>query len=178
MNITDKLANINKVIMTQPQLSSTERAAYEQIRARLHRAQGRRRSAKKYGDAAKLAAAERAVARAEEARAAFVLPHVDHLWAPTRIVAKFESHWGGPGVAGVHLQECEMVLDHKDLSGPSYRTARVLKDEGGPPTNPRSAPDIMGVAWFAIREQIERGKIVVIETQPADPTLAQPKVAS
>jgi hypothetical protein len=55
-----------------------------------------------------------------------------------------------------------MVLDHKDLSGPSYRTVRVLKDEGGPPANARSAPDRMGVAWFAIADQIRRGHIVVL----------------
>ena len=61
-----------------------------------------------------------------------------------------------------------MVLDHKDLSGPSYRTVRVLKDEGAPPTNARSAPDVMGVAWFAIADQIKRGQIVVLgEEEPS-----------
>jgi hypothetical protein len=100
--------------------------------------------------------------RAKEAREALVRPQVGHLWAPARIIGKFEGRWSGPSVSGRHFQECEMVLDHKDLSGPQYRTVRVLRDEGAPPTNARAAPDTMGVAWCALAEQIKRGQIVVL----------------
>ena len=163
-----KLANIATIVTAQPQLSSGEREEYERIRARLQRAESDRRRAEKRGDAKKLAAAERAITRAKQFREAFVQPRVGQLWAPARIVGKFEHPWHGPSGTGLHYQECEMVLDHKDLSGPSYRTVRVLKDEGGPPTNARSAPNGMGVAWFAIAEQIKRGKIVVLgEEEPS-----------
>lgn len=166
--ITDKLARIDTALAKQPQLSTAERAEYDRIWERLRRAKSDRRRAEKRGDAKKLAAAERAIVRATEARETLVLPHVGHLWAPARIIGKFESRWSGPGVAGSHVQECEMVLDHKDISGPEYRTVRVLKDEGAPPTNARSAPTVMGVAWFAVKEQIERGKIVVLgEEEPS-----------
>lgn len=111
--------------------------------------------------------AERAIARAREARDVIVAPHVSHLWAPMRVICKFEGHWHGPSGAGIHRQECEMILDHKDLSGPSFRTVRVLRDDGGPPTGARSAPSIMGVAWFAIANEIQRGKIVVLGEEEA-----------
>lgn len=148
-----------------PKLSDAERAEYNRVSARLRRADTDRRRAEKRGDAQKLAAAERSLARAREARDAIVASHVSHLRAPARIIAKFEGHWRGPSGAGIHRQECEMVLDHKDLSGPSYRTVRVLKDEGGPPTNAHHAPDGMGVAWFAIADQIQRGQIVVLDEE-------------
>ena len=162
MSTAGKLAGITKILATQPQLSAAERDEYDQILARLSRAEGDRRRAQKRGDAKKLAAAERAVTRAKQFREAFVGPWIGPLWAPTRIIATFEGHWHGRSGSGVHLQECEMILDYKDLSGPSYRTVRVLKDEGGPPTDARSAPDVMGVAWFAIGEQIKRRQIVVL----------------
>jgi hypothetical protein len=162
--VTDKLAAIQRILAHQPQLSGADREEYDRIWARLARASTDKRRAEKRGDAKKLAAAERAIARAKQARDAIVDPHVANLWAPARIVATFEGHWHGKSGAGIHRHECEMVLDHKDLSGPNYRTVRVLKDEGGPPTNARSAPDIMGVAWYAIAEQIERGKIVVLDS--------------
>jgi hypothetical protein len=155
MTATEKLAPL-------PTILPTERAAYDRICSRLRRAEGDLRRAKERGDANKLAAAERAIARATEAREAFVEPRVGHLWAPARIIGKFEGHWHGVSGNGIHRHECEMVLDHKALSGPHYRTVRVLKDEGAPPTNARSAPDSMGVAWFAIAEQIKRGQIVVV----------------
>lgn len=145
----------------RPQLLGDARAEYDRIRDRLHRAEGDLRRAKQRGDAKKLAAAERAIMRAKETRDALVRPQVGHLWAPARIIGKFEGRWGG---SGRHFQECEMVLDHKDLSGPQYRTVRVLLDAGGPPTNAHSAPDAMGVAWFALAEQIKRGQIVVLAT--------------
>ncbi len=168
MTTADKLKSIPAILATQPQLSGAEREEYERICARLHRVESDLRRAKKLGDPKKLAVVERAVTRATAARDAFVSPRVGQLWAPARIVGRFESHWRGPSGSGVHHQECEMVLDHKDLSGPSYRTVSVLKDEGGPPTNARSAPDAMGVAWFALAEQIERGKIVVLgEEEPS-----------
>lgn len=146
----------------QPKLSPADQQEHERIWKRLHRAEGELRRATKHGEAKKVAAAERAVARTKAAREAFVEPRVAHLTAPARIIGKFESRWSGPDVAGIHRQECEMVLDHKDISGPQYRTVRVLKDEGGPPTNARSAPSLMGVAWFALWEQIKIGKIVVL----------------
>jgi hypothetical protein len=166
--IAEGLARIDAKLAQQPQLSLIERAEHDRIWERLRRAKADHRRAAKRGDAKKLAAAERAIERAKQAREAFALPRVGHMWAPARIIGKFESRWSGPGVAGNHVQECEMVLDHKDLSGPEYRTVRVLKDEGGPPTNPRSAPATMGVAWFAINDQIQSGKITVL-TVPTVP---------
>jgi hypothetical protein len=162
MNTTDKLAPISAIRMAPPQLSAADHAEYASINARLQRTGSDLRRATKLGDAKKLAAAERALARATAARNAFVTPRVGHLPAPARIIGKFESRWSGPNNAGRHFQECAMVLDHKDLSGPQYRTVRVLLDIGGPPTNARSAPDTMGVAWSAIAEQIKCGKIVVL----------------
>lgn len=168
-SITDKLKSIETILAVQPQLSGADRETYDRIWARLARALSDKRRAEKRGDAQKLAAAERAIARAKQAREEFVNPRVGQLWAPTRIIAKFKALWSGPsGSSGFHHHECEMVLDHKDLSGPNYRTVRVLKDEGAPPTNARSAPDTMGVAWFAIAEQIKRGQIVVLgEEEPS-----------
>ena len=156
------LSHITPIRPARPQLSGADRAEYDRIWARLHRAESDKRRALKRGDAKKLAAAERAIARARAARDALVNPHVSHLWAPARIIGKSEGHWSGPGVSGIHHQECEMVLDHKDLSGPEYRTVRVLRDEGGPPLNARNPPDTMGVAWFALADQIRSGKIVVL----------------
>jgi hypothetical protein len=121
--------------------------------------------AKKRADEKKAASAERSLTNARVALKDFLSPKVDHLWAPMRIIAKFKQAWSGPGVAGFHVHECEMVLDRKDLSGPHYRTVRVLKDENGPPTNARSAPTSMGVAWFAISEQIKRGQIIVLDEE-------------
>ena len=166
--VADKLAHINALVASQPQLSGAERAEYDRIWDRLRRAEGDKRRAVKRGDAKKLAAAERTLTRAKQFREAFVQPRVGHFWAPTRIIYKTDGHWSGPSGSGIHRWECEMVLDHKDLSGPEYRTVRVLKDDGGPPTNARSAPDMMGVAWFAINEQIKGGNIVVLgEEEPS-----------
>ena len=168
MTIADSLARIDKRATSGPQLSTAERQEYERICTRLSRASADRRRAEKRSDAKKLAAAERAITRAKQFREAFVNPRVGHLWAPARIIGKFEGRWSGPSGSGAHHQECEMILDHKDLSGPSYRTVRVLRDEGAPPTNARSAPDVMGVAWFALAEQIKSGKIVVLgEEEPS-----------
>lgn len=165
MTITEKLANIEKLATSGPQLSGSERAEYERICNRVSRASADLRRAKKRGDEKKAASAERSLANASALRAEFLAPKVGHLWAPVRIIAKFKHLWRGPGVSGFHVHECEMVLDRKDLSGPHYLTVRVLKDEDGPPTNARSAPDSMGVAWFAITEQIERGQIVVLSAE-------------
>jgi hypothetical protein len=168
--IADKLANIEKIVASSPQsqLSDAERTEYDRIWARLARAESDKRRAVKRGDEKKLAAAERAITRAKQFREAFVQPRIGQLWAPARIIYKTEGHWSGPSGAGIHRWECEMVLDHKDMSGPEYRTVRVLKDEGGPPTKARSAPDTMGVAWWAIREQIQSGRIVVLgEEEPS-----------
>lgn len=168
MTIAEKLANIEKIAASGPQLSGSERAEYDRIWNRIARASADLRRAKKRGDEKKATSAERSLANASAMRDEFLAPKVGHLWAPVRIIAKFEGHWHGRSGSGVHRHECEMVLDHKDLSGPSYRTVRVLKDEGGPPTNAHSAPDVMGVAWFAIAEQIKRGQIVVLgEEEPS-----------
>ena len=160
--VVDKLRHIDALRASRPQLLGTDREAYDRLWARLARASSDKRRAAKIGDAKKLAAAERAIARAKEARDALVAPAVGHLWAPARIIAKFEGHWHGKSGTGVHRYECEMILDYKDLSGPQYLTVRVLKNEGAPPTNARSAPDMMGVAWFAIADQIKCGRIVVV----------------
>lgn len=165
--VAEFLAHVDAIEAAAPKLSDAERAKYNQVCKRLHRADTDRRRAEKRGDAQKLAAAERALARARDARDAIVGPHVGHLPAPARIVGKFESRWSGPSGSGIHRQECEMVLDHKDLSGPHYRTVRVLKDEGGPPTNARPAPSIMGVAWEALTDQIKNGRIVVLNEEVA-----------
>lgn len=145
-----------------PQLSGSERVEYDRLYNRVSRASADLRRAKKRADAKKTASAERSLANANAALKEFLSPKVDHLWAPVRIIGKFEGHWHGKSGAGIHRHECEMILDRKDLSGPYYRTVRVLKDEGAPPTNARSAPDTMGVSWHYIKEQIKRGQIVVL----------------
>jgi len=152
MTIAEGLANIEALRASQHQLSDADRAEYERICTRLDRANCDLRRAKNKGDTKKIATAERAIARHTEARKAFVEPRVGPLWAPARIIARFSARWSGPSGVGMHHHECEMVLDHKDISGPSYRTVRVLRDEGGPPTNARGAPDTMGVAWFAVAD--------------------------
>ena len=161
-SIAEGLAKIEAIRAQQPQLSPDENLEHDLIHKRLYRAEGDLRRAKNCGDAKKTATAERAVARHKAALQAFVEPRVGHLWAPERIIAKSEGRWSGPSGRGVHRQECEMVLDHKDISGPSYRTVRVVKDEGGPPTNARQPFQVMGVAWYAIEDQIRRGAIVVL----------------
>lgn len=161
--IVEGLVNIEKLATSGPQLSGSERTEYERICKRVDRAATTFRRETKRGDDKKRAAAERALANAKALRAEFLAPKVDHLWAPARIIYKTEGRWSGPSGSGVHRWECEMVLDEKDLSGPSYRTVRVLKDAGGPPTNAHSAPDSMGVAWFAITDQIKRGDIIVLD---------------
>lgn len=149
----------------QPQLSAAEHAQYERLGKSLSRARAALAREKKRGDAKKIASAERSLANALARRAAFVTPKVEHLACPTRIIAKFDAHWHGSSGTGIHHHECEMILDYKDIAGPNYKTVRVWKDEGAPPTNARGAPDAMGVAWWAIEEQIARGKIVVLDEE-------------
>jgi hypothetical protein len=156
------IAAIETRAASAPSLSGSERAEYERIEKRVSRASADLRRAQKRGDEKKAASAERALANAKAGLKEFLAPKVDHLWAPARIIAKFEGHWHGKSGNGIHRHECEMILDHKDLSGPQYRTVRVLKDEGAPPTNARSAPDSMGVSWLYIQEQINCGQIVVL----------------
>jgi hypothetical protein len=166
--VKNPLAHIQALQAKQPQLDAAERVEYDQLCNRLRRAEGDLRRATKRQDAKKIATAERAITRAKAWRDTFVNRRVGHLPAPARIISKFEGHWSGPSGSGVHHHACEMVLDHKDISGPQYRTVRVLRDEGGPPTNARNAPYSMGVAWFALADQIERGKIVVLgEEEPS-----------
>lgn len=165
MTIADLLATIEKAAASGPQLSGSEREEYERISKRLHRAETTLRRAIKCEDKQKTLSAGRSAANARAKRDEFLAPKVSHLWAPARIVYKSEGHWSGPSGSGIHRHEVEMMLDHKDLSGPEYRIVRVLKDEGGPPTNARSAPSIMGVAWFAIADHVKTGKIVVIDEE-------------
>lgn len=157
--LIDKLRSSDAARAKRPQLLGTDRENYDRICARLARASRDKRRAEKRGNTKNLATAERAITRAKETRDALLVPAVGHLWAPARIIAKFNAHWG---TSGIHHHACEMVLDHKDLPGPEYRTVRVLKDEGGPPTNARSAPDVMGIAWSAINDHIRSGQIVVL----------------
>lgn len=166
MTIADKLAAIEKRASSGPQLSGSERTEYERLDKRVSRASANLRRAQKRGDEKKAASAERSLANAKAGLKEFLSPKVDHLWAPARIIGKFEGHWHGKsGTSGIHRHECEMVLDSKDLSGPQYRTVRVLKDEGAPPTNARSAPHTMGVSWIYLQEQIQGGKIVVLAAE-------------
>jgi len=162
-SIADKLAHIEKLARSGPQLSGSDRDEYARICNRSHRASADLRRAKKRGDAKKAASAERALTNAEALRDEFLAPKVGHLWAPARIIAKSEGPWHGPSGKGIHRQACEMILDHKDLSGPQYRTVSVVKDEGGPPTNARAPFQVMGVAWHAIADEIKRGSIVVLD---------------
>jgi len=162
------MTSIDKIIalsQSQPRLDAADSAAYDKIYARLRRAEGDLRRATKRADAKKIELAKRAIARARDARDAFCAPRVGHLYAPQHVIAKFEAHWSGPSGSGIHRQECEMVLDHIDISGPQYRTTRVLKDEGGPPTGARGAPGLLGVAWFAVRDHIDRGVLVVLDEE-------------
>lgn len=170
-SITEGLSRIEAAVASQPKLSREEYVEYQQICTRLERVKGDLRRAKNKSlrggageaDTKKIAAAERGVEKHTATFKALVDPHVGHLWAPTRIIAKSEGRWSGPSGQGIHYQECEMVLDHKDLSGPSYRTVRVIKDVGGPPTDARQPFQVMGVAWHAIEDQIRRGDIVVVD---------------
>lgn len=150
-----------------PKLNAAERAEYERIDARLSRARADLRRATKRGDIKKVAAAERAINKASAAYDAFVYPRVARLRAsaPQRIIAQFEGRWRGPSGPGIHMQVCEMVLECLELHGPQYRTVRVVSDVGGPPTCARSAPDNMGVAWFAIADQIASGRMKIIDEE-------------
>lgn len=165
LSITEKLARLEKLATSGPQLAKAEREEYERISKRLHRAEGELRRAIQREDKQKTLSAGRSVANARAMRDEFLAPKVNRLWAPQRIVYKSEARWSGPSGSGVHRHEVEMVLDHKDLSGPEYRIVRVLKDEGGPPTNARNAPSIVGVAWFAVADHVKTGKIVVLDEE-------------
>ena len=163
-NFTEFRAHVEAIQAALPRLSEMEYAQYEKICTRLQRAEADKRRGTKRDDAKTIAAADRAIARATAARDALIKPYVDPRWAPSRIIYKSDAYWTGPaGGWGKHHQECEMVLDHKDLSGPTYRTVRVLKDEGAPPTNARPPFQIVGVAWHAIRPQIDRGHLIVLD---------------
>jgi hypothetical protein len=159
------LAHVDAAAAAAPLLSGPEREEYERVCKRLSRAESELRRAIKREDKQKTLSAGRSVARAREARDAFLAPRVNHLAAPARIIYRCAAPWSGPSGSGVHCHEVEMMLDHKDVSGPEYRIVRVLKDEGGPPTNARGAPSIVGVAWFAIADHVKTGKIVVIDEE-------------
>ena len=153
------------VTQSEPQLSAAERQEYELIRKRLDRAFAEKRRGEKRGDRRTIESADRAIARHTEARDAFVQPRVAHLYAPAMIEASWDSPWRSGEVRGVHHQACLMVLDHLEISGPLYKTVKVLADYGGPPATaafkPQGAPTAMGIAWFAVREHIATGKIKV-----------------
>lgn len=158
----DELRHAPVTYTRHPQLLGPHRLAYDQICARLTRARKAKRRAERQGDEKKLTAATHAIAQATGVRDALLAPAVGHLWAPARIIAKLERPWRGRSGTGIHRHVCEMVLDHKDLPGPEYRTVRVLIDEGGPPARARLAPDKMGIAWSALADQIRCGRIVVL----------------
>jgi hypothetical protein len=104
------------------------------------------------------------------------LDRIDHLVRtneptmepPARIQYTTKQPWRGDGMTGWHIHVVEMKLDRIDPSGPHYVTTKVISDEGGPPKNPRSAPTAMGVAWFALPDQIRDGHIIPLlpETTP------------
>jgi len=159
------LAKIEERLARQPQLTAEQRAEYEKIRDREIRAAGALRTARRKDDAIVIATAERRIAKARAAADAFAAPFLANLpTAPLRILATFKGAWSGPnGTNGMHVQVCEMVLDRCEISGPKYQTVRVISDEGGPATTwARKAPSSMGVAWFAIGDQIARGDIKVL----------------
>lgn len=150
-SIAAKLARI--AAKNSPRLTHDEIAVWDKINHRLARTAADLRRATKRGDAKQIATAERARARAEAARDAFVAPRVSGLGdLPKRILYRTAQPWSGPSGHGVHHHEVEMVFDYADISGPHYRTVRVLKDEGGPPTGARGACTGFGIAWFAIGE--------------------------
>jgi hypothetical protein len=90
---------------------------------------------------------------------------------PKRIQYTTRSPWTDreTGKTWWHVQVVEMRLDHETPTGPQYVTTKVIADTGAPPRNPRSAPTAMGVAWFALQEQIDRGYIIPIAVQQGEP---------
>ncbi len=162
-DIAEALARKPRAGGASPTLSSAESASIQKIYTRSDRANGDLRRAQKLGDAKKIASAQRAIARAQDAMAAIENPKISHLWAPRRIRYTSASPWRGPTGQGMHRYEIEMVLDHKNISGPQYRKVRVISESGAPPTGSREAPEVMGTAWHALQDSIDRGDIVVIE---------------
>lgn len=149
--------------MNGPTLTPAERIEWDKICRRVARASTDLRRANKRGDAELVAKAERAMARARAARDAFCVPRCAGLNPPRRLRVKSEWPWSGKSGSGMHVIVTEMVLDHVEIVGPYYRHVRTISDVGGPPTNRRGAPDSMGVAWFAVEDQIARGHYTVIE---------------
>lgn len=172
-DIRGKLAEIERLHQENPLLTPEQRAWWEKYDRAVCRARAAlRRAKKRCGEnsmSSEVEKAEAALDRAKERKRRFVEPLVAHLWAPKKIRAVFESRWGGggmrPGPYGVHVQTCDMVLDEVDINGPQYRTVAVVSDVGGPPTNARKPPHIMGVAWFAVADQIKRGAMIPLDEE-------------
>lgn len=154
---------VNASRAAAPVLTPTEQAEYRKITDSVCRANALVRRARKRTDSATLAKAEQAQERARARLAAFCDPRCVHLSAPKRIIFRTHAPWTGPnGTKGDHRFKVEMVLDHVDISGPSYRYVRTISETGAPSTFARSAPTIMGVAWFALADQIKTGHMEVI----------------
>ncbi len=154
------IALIDQHVADQPRLTADQRAEHERLQKRLQRADCDNRKRPTEKTAAK-------VAKVRAEISAFAAPFIAHYPAPpARILQTTRSPWGRNGVGtygvdhGVHDIMVEMVLDGLELSGPQYRTVRCVSDMGGPPVNPRGPCTSMGVAWFAIADQIKRGAIV------------------
>lgn len=146
-----------------PLLTEAQRVEWERIQTRVARANATLRRARKRGDEVEIGKAKRAHERACEARARFCEPLTAGLYAPTRVRATFEHRWFSHPVVGQHVFVVEMVLDRRDISGPQYRTVRVISEVGAPPTGARSAPTCSGIAWFAVRDVISSGRYIVLD---------------
>lgn len=141
-------------------LTAEENAQCNALRERLHRAKTAIRRATKRNDAAGLVKANAAKDRATAALTAFTVQLGIFPTPPQRIRYITEARWTYGATHGTHRHDIEMVLDHLDVSGPEYRTVRVIGETGAPPQNPRPACDIMGIAWFAIPDAIREGRLI------------------
>jgi hypothetical protein len=161
--IADGLAKIERIRASAPMLTDVQRADYERICARVHRASATLRRATKKVDAKAIAAAERSLAKARAQRDAFVAPLLVGFNAPERIRVTCSAAWTAQGNSGIHVHEIECILDHVDIGGPEYKRVAVISESGRPPfEGARGAPDSYGVAWFALKEYIASGKIMVL----------------
>lgn len=86
------------------------------------------------------------------------------LKAPALIEFTTRAPWTAKdGTNGVHVCVVVMKLDREEASGPQYVRTEVLRDEDAPPASFRaSPPTAMGVAWFALNDQIANGQIKVL----------------
>lgn len=166
----DKLAEIVRHVEETTRMITPEHLAeHDKISKRLHRATRDLERGEDNADEKLIASAKRRIEKARADRQALVVASgiLDRFPAPpARIEMITKQPWHGNGLRGVHVHRVEMVLDYVDLFGPQYKTVNVLEDSGGPPATapffPRKAPDRMGMAWFAVPEQLKRGDIKVL----------------